>query len=501
MAERDETKSAGEGTPRGGEQAKKEKPPPKEVTSVTHHTIEVGGRTLAYTATAGTTLLKDDEGEPRASVFTIRYELEGVADASRRPLTFCFNGGPGSSSVWLHLGGLGPKRAAFDDPQHPPPPPYRLEASPETLLPFTDLVFVDPVGTGYSVPCGEAKLEDFASIEKDVASVGELVRLVVTRMKRWNSPKILLGESYGGTRVGALAAHLQDRGMMVNAAVLVSPALDIGILDFQRGNDLPNVVYLPSYAAVAAYHGALDPVPGDLVAFLHEVRELAVSEYAPALLRGAALAPETRARMVERLAAVTGLPPAWLARHDLRIDIMRFCKELLRERGRTVGRLDARFVGRDSDVGAAEMQVDPSFTAPMGPYTALMNDYVRVELGFEEERAYRIINMQMNESWKWEIPKGHAGGYPNVVGELRRAMLDNPHLEVVFLNGLYDLATPFFASETTARHLGSEPEIRAKITEHTYPAGHMMYLHPPSRVRMGEDLAALYGRIAGRPGA
>jgi carboxypeptidase C (cathepsin A) len=474
-----------------------QKPEPKEVSSVTKHQIELDGRELAYTATAATTLLRDDDGEPRATVFTIAYILDGVADPSRRPLTFCFNGGPGSSSVWLHLGGLGPKRAAFDDPQHPPPPPYRLEASPETLLPHTDLVFVDPVGTGYSVPCGKAKLEDFATVEKDVASMGELVRLLVTRLRRWNSPKVLVGESYGGTRVGALAPHLGDRGMMVNAVVLVSPALDIGALEFQRGNDLPNVVYLPTYAAVAAYHGALGSAPADLDAFLREVRELALAEYAPALLRGSAISAEDRERIVARLAAVTGLSPSWIARHDLRIDIMRFCKELLRERGRTVGRLDARFLGRDSDTGGTELQVDPSFTAPMGPYTALMNDYVRGELGFEEERAYRIINMQMNESWKWEIPKGRAGGYPNVVGELRRAMLDNPHLEVVFLNGLYDLATPFFASETTARHLGSEPEIRAKVTEHTYAAGHMMYLHPPSRVRMGTDLARLYSRIGG----
>jgi carboxypeptidase C (cathepsin A) len=398
--------------------------------------------------------------------------------------------------VWLHLGGLGPKRAAFDDPQHPPPPPYTLETAPETLLLHSDLVFVDPVGTGFSVPCGKAKLEDFASIEKDVASVGEIVRVLVTRLRRWNSPKVILGESYGGTRVGALAAHLADRGMMVNAVALVSPALDIGILDFQRGNDLPSVVYLPTYAAVAAYHGALPSPPADLETFLREVRETAIAEYAPALLRGASISPSEHERIVARLSAVTGLSRAWIARHELRIDIMRFCKELLRERGRTVGRLDARFLGRDSDGGSTELQVDPSFTAPMGPYTALMNDYLRTELGFEEERVYRIINMQMNESWKWEIPKGHTGGYPNVVGELRRAMLDNPHLEVLFMNGLYDLATPFFASETTARHLGSEPEIRAKITERTYAAGHMMYLHPPSRTAMLGDLAALYGRIA-----
>ena len=284
--------------------------------------------------------------------------------------------------------------------------------------------------------------------------------------------------------------------VLVNAVVLVSPALDIGILDFQRGNDLPSVVYLPTYAAVAAYHGALGDGPPDLAAFLREVRDFAVAEYAPALLRGSAISPQERERIVARLAALTGLSPAWIERHDLRIDIARFCKELLKDRGRTVGRLDGRFLGRDSDSGGTELQVDPSFVAPMGPYTALMNDYVRSELGFEEERAYRIINMQMNESWKWEIPKGHVGGYPNVVGDLRRAMLDNPHLEVVFLNGLYDLATPFFASETTARHLGSEPELRGKSTEHAYPAGHMMYLHPPSRAQMGRDLAALFGRLS-----
>jgi carboxypeptidase C (cathepsin A) len=470
-------------------------PVPKERCWTTQHEITVGRQRLAYSAEARTTLLRDEEHEPRALVFTTTYLLWGVKDPSRRPLTFCFNGGPGSSSVWLHLGMLGPKRVAFDEPSQPPPPPYELVPSIETILPYTDLVFVDPVGTGLSRPVGKAKLEDFASIKTDVESMAELVTRMVTQLARWNAPKVILGESYGGTRVGALAPLLQDAGMMLSAAVLVSPALDFSSIDPAPGNVLPNVLYLPGYAATAAYHGAIPVSAKALPKFLAQAREFAVAEYAPALLRGASLGAAERRKVAERLATFTGMEVDWLLARDLHVPQPQFSKELLRKKGRTVGRLDSRFVGHDPDPAAHELAQDPSFSGPLGPYAALLFHYLRSELSVDDERHYRIFNMALNEKWKWEPAKGWTGGFPSVMRDLRRAMLDNPHLEVVFLNGIYDLATPFFASEHAARHLGHEPHVRKNIREHLYPAGHMMYLDPGSRTAMRDDLRAMYERI------
>jgi carboxypeptidase C (cathepsin A) len=463
------------------------KPPPEEKRSVTTHEVTLAGTRVRYVATASTSFLRSpDDDEPRASVFTVSYVLEG-GDASR-PVTFCFNGGPGSSSVWLHLGMLGPRRAAFPDPEHPPPPPYRREDNDASILDVSDLVFIDPVGTGYSRALGETKAAEYHGIKGDLESVADFVRLWVTRNQRWNSPKLLLGESYGGTRAGALAPMLQDAGMTLNGVVLVSPALDFATLEFMPGHDLPYVLYLPSYAATAAYHGALADKPKDLAKFLQEAREFAMVEYMPALLRGAAIEPSQQARIVKELQRFTGLDPEWLLRSELRIDGARFCKELLRKRAHTVGRLDARFVGIDPDAQSSEAQRDPSYTAPYGPYAALMNDYVRRDLGWQDDRAYEILSMKVNEAWKWELPKGRSFGYPNVVGDLRRAMLDNPHLRVLFASGLYDLATPFFASEHAARHLGAEKHIRHNVQEALYEAGHMMYLHPASRAQLRKDL-------------
>lgn len=299
-----QTQSDSKGEP---SEAAKKKPEPRELRCVTQGTLLLGGRSLAYAATASTLLLRDAEDEARASVFSVAYTLDG-ASAEQRPVTFCFNGGPGSSAVWLHLGAFGPKRAAFPDPQHPPPPPYRLEDNDASLLDVSDLVFVDPVGTGYSRIAGSAKAEEFQSVQGDVDSMADFVRLWLTRNRRWNSAKLLCGESYGGTRVAALAATLQDRGIFLNGVVLVSPALDFQALEFQPGNDLPSVLYLPSYAVTARYHGQLAPKPEDLSAFLAEVRTFAYDVYAPALMRGAKLGEPERRAVLAKLVAYTGLP-------------------------------------------------------------------------------------------------------------------------------------------------------------------------------------------------
>ncbi len=462
-----------------------------ERSTTSRATVELDGHAVDYTATASTLTLRDAKGRPRASVFSVSYVVDGPA--AERPVTFCFNGGPGSSSVWLHLGAFGPRRVEMKDPQAPPPPPYRLVPNEGSILDFTDLVFVDPVGTGFSRPLGKAKAADFHAPKADVASVADFVRAWTTRHRRWSSPKYFAGESYGGTRVAALVASLQDGGMYSNGVVLVSPALDFAALEFGPENDLPSVLYLPSYAATAWYHDMLRPRPPELEPFLHEVRELAISRYAPALLRGSRLGARERDELAADLARVTSLSPEWIVKNDLRIENQRFSKELLASRGQVAGRLDSRFVGFDSDRGTHTLGSDPSYAAPLGPYTALLNEYLRVDLGFDEERQYEVLSMKVNEDWKWEMPEGKTGGYLNVVGELRRAMLDHPHLRVFFANGYYDLATPFFAAEHAASHLGSEPHVRANVTEAFYEAGHMMYLHPPSRARLRSDLRAFYG--------
>lgn len=489
-AKRDEDTGKDEGS---AKKATKDRPPPEERTSVTHHAVEIAGERVEYTATAGTLFLRDDDDEPRASVFYVAYTRDGC-DPATRPITFAFNGGPGSSAVWLQLGALGPRRADVPDAEPSPPPPHRLVDNEHSILDVTDLVFVDPVGTGYSRPLGEAKAEEFHGVEQDVKSVGELVRRFMSRHGRWNSPRFLAGESYGATRAAALSAHLAAEGLMVNGVVLLSAALTFQTLVFETGNDLPHVLYLPGFAATAAHHGVLAQRPTDLPAFLAEVERFALEEYAPALLAGAALSEERRQQVAARLAGYTGLPVQLWLRHDLRVDLSRFCRELLRDRDRVVGRLDSRFVGILAHVDDDPGEHDPSLHYPFGPYAALINDYLRRELGFEEERKYEVLSFQVNESWQWRRADkpSEPFGYINVAPNLRRAMVQNPHLQVFFASGLYDLATPYFASMHTARHLGREPQIRQNVHEAFYEAGHMMYLHAPSREKLRADLLRFF---------
>ncbi len=477
------------------DEKKREKPPPVERTSVTKRRLQIDGNEIEYTATAGTLFLRDEQDEPRASVFYVAYTRDGV-DPTTRPITFAFNGGPGSSAVWLHLGILGPRRVDVPDAAPPGAPPHRLLDNDASILDSTDLVFVDPVGTGYSTPLGETKPSAFHGVREDVESVAEFIRRYMSRHGRWNSPRFLAGESYGTTRAAGLAVHLADEGIVVNGLVLVSAALMFQAFVFETGNDLPHVLYLPSYAATAAYHRALAEHPGDLWLFLDEVQRFAIERYAPALLLGAALPEEQRREIAVALARYTGLSEEWILQNDLRIELHRFCRELLRSRGRIVGRLDSRFTGLDVDPDADPGEHDPSLTYPYGPYAALMNDYLHRELGYTEERRYEVLSFKVNEAWKWHDEKAKRFGYINLAKDLRRAMIQNPHLKVFFANGLYDLATPYFASTHTARHLGREPQIRENVREEFYEAGHMMYLHSPSRGRMRADLTSFYREAA-----
>ncbi len=474
---------------------------PADQLVTTHHTVTVDGQAIHYTVTTGTLVLRqeaetrgDQEGvsegaKPKATFFFVAYTRDDVTDPAGRPLTFSFNGGPGSSSVWLHLGVLGPRRVLMADDGQALPPPYRLVENAHTLLDVTDLVFIDPVSTGYSRPVEGEKAKEFHSFKRDIESVGDFIRLYTTRYGRWTSPKFLIGESYGTTRAAGLAGYLQERhGLYLNGIMLVSAILDFGTAEFHPGNDLPYILFLPTYAATAWYHRRLAPeLQADLRATLAEAQAFALGDYALALLRGSELPADSRSEIIAQLARLTGLSADYIDRTDLRIEIMRFTKELLRDRRRTVGRLDSRFTGLDRDSAGEHFEHDPSMSAIIGPYGAALNDYVRRELGFESDLPYEILSGKVGENWSYAE---HENRYVNVADTLRKAINMNPHLKVFIANGYYDLATPYFATEYTVNHLGLDPSLWANITMAYYEAGHMMYIHLPSLVQLKADLAA-----------
>ncbi|MCB9745080.1 MAG: peptidase S10 [Alphaproteobacteria bacterium] len=468
---------------KGGGAAASEPAPEDEVVRTEHH-VRVNGLAISYEATAGTLTLKRDAGERRARVFYVAYRRTDVEDGAARPVTFAFNGGPGSSSVWLHLGAFGPRKVPFSGDRLPPPP-YRVEDNPHSLLDLSDLVFIDPVSTGFSRAEPGSEEAEFHGVKGDIESIGEFIRLWLTRFDRWGSPKYIAGESYGTTRAAGLVAHLQARhGVFVNGIVLLSVALQFSTLSFDEGNELPYVLYLPGYAATAWYHGRLEH-PGPLPALLEEVGHFAIHEYAPALLLGDRL--EDPEPLVEKLVRYTGLSAERIRRSRLRVPLTHFCKELLREQGLTVGRLDSRFKAVEGDPGAAGMSLDPSYSAVLGPYTAAMNQYLRAELRYEDDRVYEILNLQVNERWAFDQRKS---GYTDMAAELRQAMQENPHLRVLVVNGLFDLATPAFAAEYTVSHLGLDPALRSNVVMTYHEAGHMMYIHPPCLAQLKDELRA-----------
>jgi carboxypeptidase C (cathepsin A) len=452
------------------------------------HSVVIGGQMITYTATAGRLVLKNEEGKARAGLFYIAYTRKDAGDLSRRPLTISFNGGPGSSSVWMHLGLLGPRRVLSGDAGAPLPPPYRLVDNDFSLLDVTDLVFIDPVSTGYSRPAPGEDAKQFHGVEQDVESVGEFIRLYVTRNKRWASPKFLIGESYGTTRASALAGHLQERhGLYLNGLLLVSAVINFQTLEFEPGNDLPYILYVPAYAATAWYHRRLEAdLQASLPATLAEAQAFAAGEYMSALFRGDALPAEERAAVVRKLARLTGLTPAYIERTNLRIEHMRFCKELLRDERRTVGRLDSRFTGADRDAAGETWSYDPSSAATFGPYAGTLNAYVREELNFTSDLPYEIL-ARLYETWDYGK---HQNKFVDMSETLRAAMTQNPFLKVIIANGYFDLATPYSATEYTVNHLALEPQLRSNVQMTYYEAGHMMYVHEPSLAQLAADLRA-----------
>ena len=472
------------------------KPTPKDQLVETKHSITIGGQTINYTVTTGTIVLKEEaekdgasEGEkPKASFFFIAYTRDEVSDSTRRPLTFSFNGGPGSASVWLHLGVLGPRRTVLTDIGDLPQPPYQLTDNEHSLLDVTDLVFIDPVSTGYSRPVLGEKAKDFHGFKKDIESVGEFIRVYTTRYQRWTSPKFLIGESYGTTRAAGLSGYLQERcGLYLNGIMLVSAILNFQTAYFHPGNDQPYILFLPTYTATAWYHQRLAPeLQKDLRATLNEVEAFAQGEYALALLKGSKLTAAERNTIVEKLAQYTGLSAEYIQRTNLRIEIFRFTKELLRSQGRTVGRLDSRFKGIDRDTAGENFDYDPSLANIVGPYTATFNQYVRHELKFESDLIYEVLHPNLWSKWSYAEFENQ---YVNVADTLRQAMTANPHLKVFVANGYYDLATPYFATEYTFNHLGLDSSLQNNIAMTYYEAGHMMYIHLESLAKLKADLA------------
>jgi carboxypeptidase C (cathepsin A) len=384
------------------------------------------------------------------------------------------------------MGVLGPRRAVLEFDGSLPRPPYQLTDNEYSLLDETDLVFIDPVSTGYSRAVEGQKPAEYHGFKKDIESVGDFIRLYATRYKRWLSPKFLIGESYGTTRAAGLSGYLFDRhGMMLNGIMLISSVLDFATIDFTFGNELPYIVYLPGYAATAWYHNALKSKHQPLQEFLAEVEEFALGEYATALLKGDALTANERARIVKKMARYTGLSPVFIERTNLRIKDQQFFKELLRERGQTVGRLDARFTGLDRSGVTEQPEYDPLLTNVMGPYAAGFYDYVRSELKFEADIPYEILSEKVHP-WSFKEFEGQA---IYVAETLRKAMTVNPHLKVFVANGYFDLGTPYFATEYTFNHLGLHESLRGNVSMAYYEAGHMMYIHMPSLEALKSDLA------------
>jgi carboxypeptidase C (cathepsin A) len=466
-----------------------EKAPEKEEAPVvTHHEIRAGGKTLKYTATTGMLPLRDAKGETEAHIFFMAYTLDGAGDTAHRPLMFSFNGGPGSASVWLHLGALGPKRVVMQPDGQMPAPPFHLVDNEYTWLDQTDLVFIDPVGTGYSRAAKPELSKKFWSLRGDIESVGEFIRMYLTRYERWTSPLFLVGESYGTTRAAGLAGYLVERGIAFNGIVLVSSILNFETAEFAKGNDLPYVLFLPTYAATAWYHHKLAPdLQSDLQRTLKEVEAWAENGYAEALAKGDRLSAAERQATIERLARYTGLDPHYIDNSDLRVPIFRFTKELLRGQKRTVGRIDSRFKGIDESAASAVPDFDPSIAAIRPPYTTTFNNYVRGELGYKTDLEYYILGEGITSPWEWG-PSSSREGFPDTSNDLRSAFSKNPYMKLYVASGYFDLATPYFATEYTLAHMGLDPSLRSNIRTGEYEAGHMVYIDSKSLTKLKHEV-------------
>src|SRR5215475_4430524 len=465
----------------------------KEESSVTDHTIRIGGQNIPYKATASTTLLKNEKGDATGLLYSVAYTRSDVKDLSTRPIAFLYNGGPGSATMWLHMGAFGPRRVQTVDGQFTPPAPYKLVDNTESLLDKTDLVFIDAMGTGYSHAVCKAQDKDFYGIDEDVEAFAQFIVTYLSRNSRWNSPKFLIGESYGTFRSAALGNYLQNHDTVhLNGIVLISSVLDLSTLSFAPGDDRPYIFYFPSYAAVAWYYKVLKNRPADLAPFIEEARKYAQGDYAAALYKGAGLSAADKAAVAKRLSYFTGLAEDYLMKADLRVTLSQFRAELQRNEGLTTGRIDARFTGYTYDLLEENAQGDPEGPAVGGAFTALVNSYNHDELKFGKDKVYHNSANAFG-SWNWTRREPRRFGFPgapNVDQDLAQAMITNPKLLVQVENGYYDLATPFFATEHTMEHLGLPEALQKNIKLDYYNAGHMMYWHDQDRTSLHSQISS-----------
>jgi carboxypeptidase C (cathepsin A) len=464
-------------------------------TETTHRdAVTIDGRRYAYTASAGTLTIRDIEGKPTASMFYTAYTLDGVKPGTKRPVTFLYNGGPGSPSFWLRMGSFAPIRLRTTNPEFIRPAPYDVGPNPDSLLDKTDLVFLDAIGTGYSRPLGDMKPAQFYGVDEDVDAFAKGIIRYVTKYGRWMSPKFLLGESYGTLRSGALAYQLQDRGMALNGVVLLSSIMNYGYR--QPGLDQVYLNYLPSYAATAWYHNRLQNRPADVATIVARARAFATGPYMSALAKGQSIPDAERDQVADQMSQLIGLSPEFIKRANLRIDLARFQKELLRGEARTVGRFDSRYTGIDTDAAGERPETDASSDAISGAYIASFHDYLSTTLGYKTDLPYRLSARDaagFTWNWKHEGPgRGQGQNNPNTAVDLGAAMRSNPYLKVLSMNGYYDMATPFFGTENDLGHMMLERSQQANLQFTYYPAGHMTYLNPAALRQMKIDLSRWY---------
>lgn len=465
----------------------------EEKETVTSHKVSINGKSLAYHATAGTLTIRDKSAKPVASVFYVAYTLDGAKPANR-PVTFFYNGGPGSSTIWLHMGSFGPVRVKTENPEVIPPAPYQFGPNPDTLLDKTDLVFIDMIGTGYSRPLGDVPGKDFWGVDQDADAFAKTILRWTDKNSRWASPKFLFGESYGTTRSAALAYQLQERGMALNGVILLSSILNYGIE--QDGYDQSYISYLPSYAATAWYHHKLANRPADLVSFLDQVRAFAGGPYAQALAKGQNLSAAETDAIAQQMSGYTGLPVDFIKDANLRVSLGRFRKELLRDERQTVGRFDSRYTGVDADAAGERPEFDASDTAVSGAFIGTFNQYIRSDLNYKTDMPYRVTVYGLDDfdwDWKHQAPDSPwPQNTPDVALDLAATMRQNPYLKVMSLNGYYDMATPFFATEYDLSHMMLNASLKKNLEFRYYPSGHMVYLNPDALHQLHSDLSQFY---------
>jgi carboxypeptidase C (cathepsin A) len=451
---------------------------------ITHHTITVNGKALAYTATTGRLPLKRADGKIEGEMFFVAYTLDGQ-DAARRPLTFAFNGGPGSASVWLHMGALGPKRVVLQQNGFMPAAPYRVEDNPDTLLDRSDIVMVDAMATGYSRAANAELTKKFLGVKGDVQAFGEFIRLYLSRYERWSSPLFLLGESYGTTRAAGLSGYLADHGIAFNGVTLLSTAVDFATLEWNGSNDMPYFLLVPSFSMIAAYHHKLS---ADLTADINKTRDEVVrwslNDYANALSKGDSLSPDEHRKIVEQLSRYIGLRPEVIEAHEMRIDVPTFMRELLLDQKLITGRLDGRFTSPNP---GNDRFFDPTSAAILPPYTSAFYNYLRTELNYKIDMPYRVFAYDEPVFQKWDWGNAEEG-FPSTAGGLRSAIIKNPYMKVLVMEGYYDLATPFAAANYTIDHLNLDPKYREGVSFATYNAGHMVYVDRAEHDKMKKDL-------------